>query len=72
MMKNVNFQKLCSMNLVLMFKREKQNEKSMLELATHEVETIIYALYDDSECYLDSLKLVSKIRKEYEKCILLD
>ena len=54
-------------------------KKIKLELSTHEVETIIYALYDDmanfdddSECYMDLLKLVSKIRKEYEICILLD
>lgn len=51
-------------------------QKLKLELSIHEVETIIYALYDDmgnfdddSECYMDLLKLVSKIRKEYEKCI---
>lgn len=54
-------------------------KKVNLELSTHELETIIYALYDDmenfydeSECYMDLLKLVSKIRKEYEKCIQYD
>lgn len=54
-------------------------KKVKLELSIHEVETIIYALYDDmanfdddSEYYMDLLKLVSKIIKEYEKCLLLD
>lgn len=54
-------------------------KKLNLELSIHEVETIIYALYDDmsnfdddSDCYMDLIKLVSKIRKEYEICILLD
>lgn len=68
------------MNLVLIFKikRETKWKKIRLELSTDEVETIIYALYDDmenfddSEYYMDLLKLVSKIRKEYEICIMLD
>lgn len=54
-------------------------KKLKLELSTREVETIIYALYDDmenfdddSESYMDLLKLASKIRKEYEICIRLD
>lgn len=54
-------------------------KKFKLELSLHEVETIIYALYDDmanfdddSEYYMDLLKLVSKIRKEYEICTQLD
>lgn len=53
-------------------------KKVKLELSTHEVETIIYALYDDtenfddSECYMDLIKLVSKIRKEYEICTRLE
>lgn len=67
------------MNLELIFKGGMKMKKIHLELSTHEVETIIYALYDDmanfdddSEYYMDLLKLVSKIRKEYEKCLLLD
>ena len=54
-------------------------KKVKLELSTREVETIIFALYDDmgnfdddSEFYMDLLKLVSKIRKEYKKCTRLD
>lgn len=57
-------------------------KKIKLELSQHEVETIIYGLYDammiwrifddDSEFYMDLLKLVSKIRKELEKCTQYD
>lgn len=67
------------MNLVLIFKGGMKMKKIHLELSIHELETIIYSLYDDmanfdvdSECYMDLLKLVSKIRKEYEICILSD
>ena len=54
-------------------------KKVKLELSTHEVELIICAINDDmgnfyvdDEYYVGLYELKSKIRKEYEKCILSD
>ena len=54
-------------------------KKVKLELSTHEVESILCALnaemenyVDDYECFMNLLDLKLKIRKEYEKCTLLD
>lgn len=54
-------------------------KKVKLELSTHEVELIICAInddmgnfYEDDEYYVDLYELKFKIRKEYEKCLLLD
>lgn len=54
-------------------------KKVKLELSLYELESILCALYDDmanfdddSEFYNDLLKLVLKIRKEYEICTQYD
>lgn len=54
-------------------------KKVNLELSTHEVELIIFAInddmgnfYEDDDYYVDLYELKFKIRKEYEKCIQYD
>lgn len=54
-------------------------KKVKLELTKHEVEDILFALIDemenfdeDSNVYMNLLKLELKIRKEYEICTRLD
>ena len=79
MMKNKIFHKLCLMNLVLIFKGGMNMKKKVkLELTKHEVEDILFALIDemenfdeDSNVYMNLLKLELKIRKEYEICTRL-